>query len=108
LGNKGYYRKFIKGYAHVTTPMEKILNKKAKFRWNEEFQKGMDNLKEKPVITPILIFLEWNKEFHVHVDAYSIELGIVQSQPGEGDIDHPISFASRKLSTSEKNYTTME
>jgi hypothetical protein len=24
----------------------------------------------------------------------------------EGDIDHPISFASRKLSTIENNYTT--
>jgi hypothetical protein len=30
------------------------------------------------------------------------------SQPGEGDIDHPIVFASRKLSISENNYTTIE
>ena len=27
-------------------------------------------------------------------------------EPGEGVIDHPIAFASRKLSTTEKNYTT--
>ena len=27
---------------------------------------------------------------------------------GEGSIDHPISFASRKLSTTEKSYTTTE
>jgi hypothetical protein len=26
LGHTGYYRKFIKGYAQITTPMEKILN----------------------------------------------------------------------------------
>ena len=30
------------------------------------------------------------------------------AQLGEGNIDHPISFASRKLSTVEKNYTTTE
>jgi hypothetical protein len=58
--------------------------------------------------TPILIFTEWNKEFHVHVNASSIVLGAVLSQPGEGDIDHPIVFATRKLSTSENNCTTTE
>ena len=30
------------------------------------------------------------------------------AQPGAGNIDHPISFSSRKLSTAEKNYTTTE
>jgi hypothetical protein len=35
-------------------------------------------------------------------------LGELLSQPGEGDIDHPIVFASRNLSIVEKNYTTIE
>jgi hypothetical protein len=44
----------------------------------------------------------------VHVDASSISLGEVLAQPGEGDIDHPLAFSSRKLSTAEINYTTTE
>jgi hypothetical protein len=32
----------------------------------------------------------------------------VLAQPREGDIDHSLSFASRKLSTAEINYTTIE
>jgi hypothetical protein len=60
------------------------------------------------VTAVILIFLDWNKEFHVHVDALSIALGTILSQPREGYIDHPIYFARRKLSIAEKNYTTME
>ena len=56
------------------------------------------------VTTLILIFPYWTKEFHVHVDASSIELGVILAQPGEGSIDHPIVFASRKFSTTEKNY----
>jgi hypothetical protein len=33
----------------------------------------------------------------VHVDASAIALGAVLTQPGEGDIDHPIAFASKKV-----------
>jgi hypothetical protein len=44
----------------------------------------------------------------VHVDAYSIVLGAVLAQPGAGDIDQPLSFASMKLSTTKINYTTIE
>ena len=38
----------------------------------------------------------------------SISLGVVLAQPGGGDIDHPLDFSSRKLSTVEINYTTTE
>jgi hypothetical protein len=58
------------------------------------------------VTAPILVLPDWSKEFHVHVDAYSIALGVVLAQLGTGDINHPLSFASRKLSTTEINYTT--
>ena len=57
---------------------------------------------------PILVFSDWKKTFHVHVDASSIALGIILAQPREGGIDHPIAFARRKLSLVERNYTTTE
>ena len=44
----------------------------------------------------------------MHVDASSIALGTVLAQSGEANSDHPIAFASRKLSTVENNYTTTE
>jgi hypothetical protein len=46
LGHTRYYRKFINGYAQITTPMEKLLNKEAKFQWNEDYQRGLDTLKK--------------------------------------------------------------
>ena len=56
--------------------------------------------------TPILFFPDWSNEFNVHVDASSIALGEILAHPCARDIDHPIAFASRNLSTSEMNYTT--
>jgi hypothetical protein len=34
----------------------------------------------KMVTVPILVFPDWTKEFHVHVDASSIALGVVLAQ----------------------------
>jgi hypothetical protein len=44
----------------------------------------------------------------VNVDASSIAFGEVLTQPGEGDIDHPIYFVSRKFYEFEQNYNTTE
>lgn len=41
------------------------------------------------------------------MDASCIALGVVLAQPGAGEIDQLISFASRKLSKGENNYTTI-
>ena len=106
LGHTGYYRKFIQGYALITAPLEKLLKKEVAFFWDDECQKSFEILKEKMVSVPILDFPDWTKELYIHVDASSIALGVVLTQPSEGDIDHPIAFASRKLSSVEQNYAT--
>ena len=106
LGHIGYYRKFTKGYTQITTPMEKLLKRNAKYEWTEECQKSLDILKEKMVTTLILVFLDLKRPFHVHVDASSIALEIILAQLGDKGIDHPIAFASRKLSLVERKYTT--
>ena len=56
LGHTGYYQKFIKGYAKVTAPMEKLLKKDVKFQWSEQFQEILDVLKNNMLIAPILVF----------------------------------------------------
>jgi hypothetical protein len=106
LGHTGYYKTFIKGYAQIIAPMEKLLRKDTKFQWNDDCQHGLDMLKEKMVTVPTPVFPDWENTFHVHVEASSITLGAILVQPGAGDLDHPISFVSRKLSESEKNYNT--
>jgi hypothetical protein len=78
--------------------MEKLLRKYTKFQWNKDCQHGLDTLKENMVIAPILVFPYWEKTFHVHVDASAITLGVILVQPRAGDLDHPITFASRKIS----------
>ena len=58
LGHIGYYRKFIRGYATITTPMEKLLKKDTKFQWTTTCQESLDKLKKAMATTPILVFLD--------------------------------------------------
>jgi hypothetical protein len=108
LGHTRYYRKFIKGYTQITTPMEKLLRKDTKYQWNDKCQHSLDTLKENMVTAPILVFPYWEKTFHVHVDASGIALGAILVQPGARDLDHLITFSSKKLLDSEHNYNTIE
>ena len=71
--------------------MEKLLRKDAAYEWTQECQGSLNTLKAKMASAPILVFPDWNKEFHVHVDASCIVLGVVLVQPGEGYLDHPIA-----------------
>jgi hypothetical protein len=61
--------------------MEKLLRKDTKFQWNEDYKHSLDMLKENMLIAPILVFLDWEKTFHVHVDASAISLGAILVQP---------------------------
>jgi hypothetical protein len=81
LGHTRYYRKFIKGYTQITTPMEKMLRKDTKYQWNDECQHDLNTLKENMVTAPILVFPDREKTFHVHVDASAIALGAILAQP---------------------------
>lgn len=107
LGHMGYYRRFIRNYATITASMERLLRKTEEFIWTMDCQTALDKLKEKLVSAPILVYPNWNKMFHVHIDASGIALGVVLVQPGE-KMDHPVYYASRKLSIVERNYTTTE
>lgn len=108
LGHTGYYQWFIKNYTSIIAPMEKLLKRTEAFTWSEDCQAALNKLKEKLVSTPILVYPYWNKIFHVHINASGIALGVVLAELRELNMDHPMYYASRKLSIAERNYTTIE
>jgi hypothetical protein len=60
------------------------------------------------VTAKILVFPDLENTFHVHVDTSTIALGAILAKSRTRELDHPIAFASNKLSESEKNYNTIE
>jgi hypothetical protein len=57
LGHTGYYRRFIRRCANITTPLENLLKKDEMFQWTLKCDKSFETLKEKLITAPIPIFL---------------------------------------------------
>jgi len=45
LGIVGYYRHFIEGFSHLSSPMTKIIRKGEKFEWNDKCEHAFQELK---------------------------------------------------------------
>ncbi|KAK5842666.1 hypothetical protein PVK06_005048 [Gossypium arboreum] len=101
LGLAGYYRRFVKGFSTIATPMTKLLQKDVKFEWTEKCQKSFDQLKAYLTEAPILVQPESGKEFVIYSDASLLGLGCVLMQEGR-----VVAYASRQLKPHEKNYPT--
>ena len=61
-------------------------------------------LTQAPIVQPP----DWTKPFHVFVDASDIAIGNALMQLTEPNWYRPVYYASRKLSTAERNYSTTE
>ena len=74
------------------------------FLWTTECQITFDELKEKLVRAPVLMYPNFDRSFALETDASIRGLGAVLSQYQENGQIHPVAFASRALSAAEKNY----
>ncbi|KAA3470011.1 DNA/RNA polymerases superfamily protein [Gossypium australe] len=83
LGLAGYYRRFIKGFSMIATPMTRLLHKDVKFEWTETCQQSFEKLKTLLTEAPVLVQPELGKEFVVYNDASLNGLGCVLMQEGE-------------------------
>ena len=57
---------------------------------------------------PVLVAPDLQKQFKLVIDASDIGCGGVLMQNGEDNIDHPISYFSKKFDKHQKNYSTIE
>ena len=75
------------------------------FIWSDECEESFQKLKQALISAPVLKAPDWNKIFHVHVDASTFAIECILAQPGENNMDFSIYYASRQLNAAERNYT---
>ena len=107
LGHAGFYRRFIKDFSKIVKPLYKLLEKDAKFIWDEDCQKSFEELKAYLTTTPIMTAPNWKLPFEVMCDASDLAIGAVLGQRKE-EKPYVVYYASKTLNEAKRNYTTTE
>ena len=92
-----YYRKFVKNYAHIASPLTALLKKDVKFQWTPQCEKAFQTLKNALTSAPILAFPQFDRPFILATDASEHAMGYVLSQLGDDGKEHPIAYGGRAL-----------
>uniref|UniRef100_A0A672GRZ7 Reverse transcriptase/retrotransposon-derived protein RNase H-like domain-containing protein n=1 Tax=Salarias fasciatus TaxID=181472 RepID=A0A672GRZ7_SALFA len=97
LGLTGWYAKFIPCYASVVEPLRALLRGGSEFKWTDELI----------ATSPALTLFDPTLPTLVTTDACDYGIGAVLTQM-HGDTEKTVAFASRALTSTERNYSIIE
>ena len=97
LGLANYYQCFIKDFAKVALPMNKLTRKDEKWKWEEDQQQAFEQLKGIFTTRPVLATPDLDKKSKVEADASNFATGGVLSVKCKDDLWRPVAFISKAL-----------
>ncbi|MCO5561070.1 hypothetical protein L7F22_014691 [Adiantum nelumboides] len=96
LGLCSYYRRYVRKFAEIASPLHMLTQKGVPFSWGVTEVTVFPTLKEKTTTGPVLILPDVQKSFEVYCDACGRSLGTVLMQEGR-----VIAYESRMFSKPE-------
>ena len=107
LGYAGFYIRFIKDFSKISRPSCRLLEKDAKFDFDESCRFAFEEIKSRLVIAHIMETPDWNQEFEIMCVANGYAMGAVFGQRIE-KIFRAIYFSSKTFNEAQENYSTIE
>ena len=107
LGLLNFYRRFIPKAADILQPLNDLLKAKTPWNWGEAQEKAFIASKEALINSKALVHFDGTKPIVVAADSSSYGIGAVLYHR-VGDMEYPVCFSSRTLSSAEKNYSQLE
>lgn len=108
LGLVNYYGKFIPNAATLLAPLHSLLRKEAKWKWTRECQGSFEAAKEALTSSKVLVHYDPALPIRLIGDASAYGVGAVIAHVLPDGSEHPVAFASRTLTKSERNYAQVE
>lgn len=102
-----YYRRFIRNFADIVRPLNKMTKKKSTFNWSLDCEVAFNKIRGVLKSKHVLAYPDFTKDFLVTVDASTFACGAVLSQM-HGDQDRPIAYISKAFKKGELNKPIIE
>ena len=107
LGHAGFYRRFIKDFSKISRPLCRLLEKDAKFDFDESCRFAFEEIKSRLVTAPIMLTPHWNHEFEIMCDAGDYVMGAVLEQRTK-KIFKAIYYVSKTFNETQEKHSTTE
>ena len=108
LGICNYYKRFVKGYAAITAPIEKLLENGATFVWGQDQQHAFEQLKTAFTSYSILRQPNFDRQLTIYTDASYYALSGELTQKDNKNQENVIYYISRRMKGPDLNYTIRE
>lgn len=103
LGLASYYRRFVRNFASIASPLDRLMDKCQPFHWSNACAAAFDQLKASLTAAHVLGYPQAQAPFVMDTYASNVGVGAVLAQAGpEGE--RVVAYFSRALSREEKNY----
>jgi len=104
LGFANFYRRFIRDFSRIVSPLVHLTKKGVPFVWNETCENAFRHLKDAFSTAPVLIPFDWEKPVILETDSSDYVSAGVLSQYDDNGVLRPVAFFSKRLSATECNY----
>ena len=108
VGMLNYYGKFVPDLSSKLSPLYALLHHATTWRWTRECENSFQYAKNVLSGDNVLVHYDKEKELVLSVDASPYGLGAILSHKLADGTEKPIAYASRTLSSAEKNYAQIE
>ena len=112
LGMANHYDKFVKSLTDLSAPLNKLLRKDVPWNWADECRLSFEKIKNALTLTKFLTQYDPNLPLGLACDASSVGVGAVlfhTNQDTNQDVsERPIAYASKSLTSVEKNYSQIK
>jgi transposase InsO family protein len=108
LGKINYYNKFIPNFSQLSAPLNMLRKKDVPFTWSDAQEKVFIKLKQEIIDTTKLVHFDQTRPLVLATDASAYGIGAVLSHRYPDGSEKPIAFASKTLTSAERNYSQIE
>ena len=108
LGLCNYYRRFVKNFSKLATPLNQLLQEDTKFNWSQECEESFQALKHAFVTAPMLKYPDMNAPFILSTDASGTSLGYILGQKGLDGKEMVVAYGGRSLKPDEHKFKVSE
>ena len=108
LGLLQYYGKFIPNLSTLINPLNALLLKNQPWKWTRECEQAFESAKLALSSATVLVHYDPKLPLRLAADASAYGVGAVISHIYPDGEERPIAYASRTLTSTEKNYSQLE